>query len=139
MLKKKRFLIGFLSLLIIFSGIYAYISSISISGKSDNGMWKYTYKKNLDESAPSGWQGKIKQLNNEKVNVSKLEYMDNGEIIAEQDEFSYGRAEDGSVTTANPFFTDFLLGDELVEGHVYKLIITYEKDGKSHKDTIKIK
>lgn len=125
-------------LLIIISGVYTYLSSLAITGKSDNGMWKYTYKKNLDASEPSGWQGTIKQIDNQKVNVSKLEFTDNSETIAEKNWFSEGKAEDGYVTTLHPFFTDFFLGDEPVEGHVYKLIITYEKDGKSHEDSIEI-
>lgn len=84
-------------------------------------------QKNLDASEPNGWQGKIKQIDNQKVNVSKLEFTDNGGTIAEKNWFSEGKAEDGSVTTLQPFLTDFLLGDEPVEGHIYKVILLMRK------------
>ena len=61
---KKKYVIP---VIVFLSVVYAYTSSISISEKSENGMWKYTYKMNLDASEPTGWQGKIKQLDKQEV------------------------------------------------------------------------
>ncbi|MED3963172.1 hypothetical protein [Niallia taxi] len=137
--KKKYVITVIVSLIVLLSAVYAYTSSISISGKSENGMWKYTYKKNLDASEPSGWQGRIKQLDKQEVEVEKLEFKDNGKTIADTDIFNEGRDIDGSVTTFHPFSTEFLLGDGPIKGHLYKVVVTWKKDGIVHMDTIDLK
>ena len=105
--KKKYVIPVIVSLIVFLSVVYAYTSSISISEKSENGMWKYTYKMNLDASEPTGWQGKIKQLDKQEVKVEKLEFKDNGKTITDTDIFNEGRDIDGSVTTFHPFSTEF--------------------------------
>lgn len=135
---KKYLITGLLFLIVIFSSIYAYASTLSISGKSDNGMWKYTYKKNLDPSEPTGWHGVIKQLDKQKVKVKELTFWDNDEILAHIDSFVEGTDIDGSVTTYYPFATKFYLGDSPERGHIYKMTVKWEKLGETYEDTFVI-
>lgn len=134
--KKKYVIIVIVLLIVIISTLYAYTASTSISGKSENGMWKYTYKKNLDASEPRGWQGRIKQLDKQEVVVEMLEFKDTGKVIADTDVFNEGRDIDGSVTTLHPFSTEFYLGDGPRKGHMYQVVVTWMKDGVAHMDTI---
>ncbi|MCM2980329.1 hypothetical protein M3599_05220 [Niallia circulans] len=138
-MKKKKFLITCsVFLIVIFSSVYVYASTLSISGKSDNGMWKYTYKKSIDPSEPTGWQGKLKQLDKQKVEVKELTFTDNDEILAQTDSFVEGTDIDGSVTTLHPFATEFYLGNSPERGHIYKMTVKWQKEGETYEDTFTI-
>ncbi|MFL0366229.1 hypothetical protein ACH0BF_24945 [Pseudobacillus sp. 179-B 2D1 NHS] len=137
-MKKKNYLILIGLILVILAGVYGYYSSVSLSGVSENNMWKATYKKNLDASEPTGWVGELKQKNDRKVNVKSIVFTDDEKVLAKKEKFAEGKAEDGSVTTLHPFSAEFYLGDAPNKKHTYKVSVTWEENKESHIDTFEV-
>ena len=137
-LKKKKYLLLAGLFIILFSGVYRYYDSVSMSGISENKMWKATYKKNLDESEPTAWLGKLKQKNERNVDVKSIVFLEDDKILMKTTLFPEGRAEDGSVITLHPFSSDFYLGDAPKKSHDYKVSVTWEENKKAYTDTFEI-
>ncbi|MFB7640465.1 hypothetical protein [Peribacillus butanolivorans] len=132
---KKSYLVFFIPLLVILLGIYWYNSTGSISGKSDNDMWKVSYKENRDPSEPTGWDASIKQLNDDKVVVKEIALLENDKTLITLTSFNEGRAEDGTETKLHPFsYESFYLGDAPKKENIYKASVTWEKGEKVHTD-----
>ncbi|MDV7765025.1 hypothetical protein [Peribacillus sp. CSMR9] len=130
---KKSYLVFFIPLLVILLGIYWYNSTGSISGKSENDMWKVRYKENRDVSEPTGWEASIKQLNDEKVVVKEIALLENDKTLTTLKSFKEGRREDGTETKLHPFYYEsFYLGDAPKKENTYKASVTWEKDEKVH-------
>ncbi|MBR8644218.1 hypothetical protein KEH51_05015 [[Brevibacterium] frigoritolerans] len=71
-MKRNKYLKVIIPLAFIVICVYWYYSSIVISGTSENGMWKVTYSKNTDQSEPTGWEGRLKQRNDDNVMVKAI-------------------------------------------------------------------
>lgn len=125
-MEKKKCLLAAGLLIILFSGV------------SENKMWKATYEKNLDESEPTGWLGKLKQKNEQNVDVKSIVFIKDDKVLSKTEFFPEGRAEDGSVITLHPFSSEFYLGDAPKKSHAYKVSVTWEENKKAYTDTLEI-
>ncbi|MGE6611910.1 DUF4944 domain-containing protein [Peribacillus sp. NPDC076916] len=136
-MKKKNILIVVLLFFMILVGLYWYSSSGKISGKSENNMWKATYKKNRDPSEVYGWVASIKQSNkNKDAVVKKIIFQEEDKVLAEVTDFAPGKSEDGVVHKINPLdYPDFYQADAPKKGLTYKISVTWEKNNKQHTDT----
>ncbi|MCK1992096.1 hypothetical protein GW626_17225 [Peribacillus muralis] len=136
MKKKNIFIVGLL-FFVIFVGLYWYSSSGKISGKSENGIWKVTYKEIRDVSEGYGWVASIKQSNKSKdAVVKKVIFQEDDKVLVEVTDFAAGKREDGVVTKVNPLdYPDFYQADAPKKGLTYKISVTWEKNNKQHTDT----
>jgi hypothetical protein len=134
---RNKYLKIIIPLALIVACVYWYYSSIVISGTSDNGMWKVTYSKNIDPSEPYGWEGHLKQRNNDNATVKAIVVEVNDKVKTRIDSFEEGRAEDGEITVLHPFSDDFSLGPKPSKGTVVSVV--WEHNGKTHTDTVKIR
>lgn len=125
-------------LFILWLSIFGYFSSVSMSGVSDNRMWKVTYKQNVDASEPAGWVGKLEQRGTRKVDVQSVVLRENGKAVMRKDKFFEGRAEDRSWTALHPFSSEFYLGDAPKKGRVYQAAVTWKENGTSYTDTFRL-
>ncbi|MFJ7753652.1 hypothetical protein ACQKGI_09020 [Peribacillus muralis] len=136
MKKKNIFIVGIL-FFVIFVGLYWYSSSGKISGKSENGMWKATYKEIRDISEGYGWEASIKQSSkNKDAVVKKVIFKEDDKVLVEVTDFTPGESEDGKVTKINPLdYPDFYQADAPKKGLTYRISVTWEKNNKQHTDT----
>ncbi|MGE7602588.1 hypothetical protein ACQKL5_08760 [Peribacillus sp. NPDC097675] len=134
---RNRYLKVIIPLALIVICVYWYLSNTVISGTSENGMWKVTYKKNSDASEPYGWEGHLYQRNNDNVTVKSIIVEENDTIDTRIDGFEEGRSEDGKVTDLQPFSDNFYLGHKPPKGT--SVSVVWELNDKTHTDIVKIR
>lgn len=138
-MKKSYLIIG---LIIIFVGIISFtFSTPSLKGSSDDDTWKVVYKKIKEVEAGGAWKVSVTQVDDKKVNVKKLEFIENDKVISDRDEFYEGKDIDGTEYSLHPFsFPDLYYGDAPQKGSSYFVIILWEDEqGKTHEDKIELK
>ncbi|MBT2668890.1 hypothetical protein J7J00_26170 [Bacillus sp. ISL-4] len=121
-MKRNKYLKVIIPLALIVICVYWYYSSIVISGTSENEMWKVTYSKNTDQSEPTGWEGRLKQRNDDNVMVKAIVVKKNDKILYSIDSFVEGRAEDGEITVLHPFSKVFYLGPKPSKGTTVSVV-----------------